>query len=75
MSELKKFASRMYMRSMVLVNTAASSSAGSLTMTEDGHFGPVSLHRYNALDTPIPEPIWLQSIESISQPRTDLNHA
>jgi len=57
MSELKKFASRMYMRSMVLVNTAASSSAGSLTMTEDGHFGPVSLHRYNALDTPMPEPI------------------
>jgi len=35
----------------------------------------VSLHRYNALDTPIPEPIWLQSIESISQPSADLNHA
>ena len=51
------------MRNIVLVKTAASSSAGNFTTTDDGQFGPFSTHLYNALDTPMPAPICCTSIE------------
>ena len=74
-SDPKKFASRIYMRNMVLVNTAASSSAGNFTTTEDGQFGPFSTHLYKALDTPMPAPICCTSIESTFQPNSLFSHA
>ena len=74
-SEPKKFASRIYMRNMVLVNTAASSSAGSFTTTDDGQFDPLNTQRYSALDTPMPAPICCTSIELTSQPNSLFSHA
>ncbi|NBU60697.1 MAG: hypothetical protein EBS27_02840 [Actinobacteria bacterium] len=64
----------MYIRKIVEVNTAASSSAGIFTITLAGQLLPVNFARYTALATPTPTPIMPMSAVLISNPVACASH-